>query len=186
MLLARVDQQTELRILTESDAPGFYEVLRANREHLGRWFDFAEHLQSMDEVVAFLQRTHERYTRRSGFWCGIWQCDSLIGAVGISNFDGDNRTIELSYWLTQSQTGKGIATRACAAMIDYLFKEYGLNRVGIRCAAENQRSAALAARLGFRMEGVLRQAERFDGRFRDIAVYGLLADEWTARKNAPQ
>ncbi|HUB27023.1 MAG TPA: GNAT family protein [Tepidisphaeraceae bacterium] len=186
MLLASVDEQTELRVLSESDAPVFYEVLRANREHLSRWFDFAEREQSMEEVVAFLKRTQERYTRRSGFWCGIWQDGDLIGAIGVSNFDGENRSIELSYWLAKSQTGKGICTRACAAMIDYLFKEYGLNRVGIRCAAENQRSAALAARLGFRMEGLLRQAERFDGRFRDVAVYGLLADEWVPRGQETQ
>jgi len=185
MLVAHVDATTELKVLSESDAPLFYEVLQANREHLGQWFDFAEHLQSMDEVRSFLRRAEERYTRRNGFWCGIWQNGKLIGAVGVTNFDGDNRSIELAYWLACAQTGKGIATRACAAMIDYLFKEYGLNRVGIRCAAENQRSAALAARLGFRPEGILRQAERFDGRFRDVAVYGLLANEWKSRNGKP-
>jgi len=182
MVLARVDQTTELKVLSEPDAPIFYDVLQANREHLGQWFDFAEHLQSMEEVVAFLRRTEERHTRRNGFWCGVWQSGNLIGAVGVANFDGDNRSLELAYWLASNHTGKGIATRACSAMIDYLFKEYGVNRVGIRCAAENQRSAALASRLGFRMEGLLRQAERFDGRFRDVAVYGLLAEEWCARR----
>ena len=41
MFIARVDDSTELKVLSESDAPVFYDVLQANREHLGQWFDFA-------------------------------------------------------------------------------------------------------------------------------------------------
>ena len=40
------------------------------------------------------------------------------------------------------------------------------------------RSAAVAERLGFTKEGVLRQSEMRNGRLHDFSIYGLLAAEW--------
>ncbi len=69
-------------------------------------------------------------------------------------------------------------TRACKAIIDHTFKDLGLHRVEIRCAAENFKSQAIPERLGFAREGVIRQAEWLYDHFEDHVVYGLLAPEW--------
>jgi ribosomal-protein-serine acetyltransferase len=59
-----------------------------------------------------------------------------------------------------------------------------LNRVGIEAAPNNPRSRALAERLGFREEGVLREAERFaDDDYRDLVLYSMLASEWSRGAN---
>ncbi len=69
-------------------------------------------------------------------------------------------------------------TEACRAMVNHAFRELGLNRVGIACATENHRSRAIPERLGFRQEGVQRQAEWLYDRFVDRALYAMLASEW--------
>ncbi len=68
---------------------------------------------------------------------------------------------------------------ACRALVDYLFFELKLHRIEIRCATGNAKSCAVPKRLGFSKEGVLRQAQAFDGHFLDIEVYGLLAEDWS-------
>ena len=65
--------------------------------------------------------------------------------------------------------------------MEHAFGELGLNRVSIACATENKKSCAVPERLGFRREGVVRQAERHYDHFVDHAVYATLASEWRKR-----
>lgn len=69
-------------------------------------------------------------------------------------------------------------TKACEAMIRYIFEELCLNRIEIRAALTNLKSRAIPERLGFQMEGKIRQAERINDRFVDHIVYGLLKEDW--------
>jgi ribosomal-protein-serine acetyltransferase len=65
-------------------------------------------------------------------------------------------------------------------LVEHAFGELGLNRVSIACAVENKKSCAIPERLGFRREGVKRQAEWLYDHFVDHVVYGALASEWQA------
>ena len=68
-------------------------------------------------------------------------------------------------------------TTAVAALVDVALGDWRLNRVEIRTDIENRRSRALAERLGFQYEGVLRQAYWVGDRYSDDAVYSMLAAE---------
>ncbi len=70
-------------------------------------------------------------------------------------------------------------TEAVRALVEHAFGEWQLNRVEIRVAVGNERSAAIPERLGFVREGVLRQAERHADGFKDNVVYSALASEWS-------
>jgi ribosomal-protein-serine acetyltransferase len=54
--------------------------------------------------------------------------------------------------------------------------------VEIGCAPGNRKSCAIPERLGFTREGVLRQREWLYDHFVDHVVYGILAEEWRARR----
>jgi ribosomal-protein-serine acetyltransferase len=68
-------------------------------------------------------------------------------------------------------------TRAVRAVVEHAFKDLGLHRVEIRCAVGNARSRAIPERLGFRQEGVLRDAEHVLGRRLDVVLYSRLATD---------
>jgi ribosomal-protein-serine acetyltransferase len=53
--------------------------------------------------------------------------------------------------------------------------------VEIHCAVGNEKSCGIAKRLGFQLEGMLRQAQLLNGKYVDINVYSMLAEEWVLR-----
>lgn len=78
--------------------------------------------------------------------------------------------------------GRGLITRALTALIGHAFGPLKLHRVVLRIDADNERSRAVARRLGFSEEGRQRQAIFVGGRWRDDVQYSLLADEWPHRR----
>ncbi len=84
----------------------------------------------------------------------------------------------MGYWARERYRGKGLMTAACRALVAHAFGELGPNRVSIACATENEKSCAIAERLGFQREGVVRQAKWLYVRFVDHVVYAALASEW--------
>ncbi|HSK70354.1 MAG TPA: GNAT family protein, partial [Pyrinomonadaceae bacterium] len=68
------------------------------------------------------------------------------------------------------------------ALIDHAFNELKLNRVEIRCGFENTKSRRIPEKLGFKEEGVIKQAEWLHDRFIDLVIYATLANEWQANK----
>ncbi len=72
------------------------------------------------------------------------------------------------------------ATEAVRLMLSYAFDELGFRRCEFRCDALDERTRAFALRLGFQVEGVLRQERVCKGRNRDTAIYALLDCEWPA------
>jgi ribosomal-protein-serine acetyltransferase len=99
----------------------------------------------------------------------------MIGHIGI---DWTHRSTALGYWLAEKHQARGFMTMACRAYVEHAFGKLGLNRVEIRAATENHRSRAVPERLGFKLEGVVRDAEWLYDRYVDHAVYGLLARDW--------
>lgn len=105
---------------------------------------------------------------------GQWQ---LAGSVGL-RIDQYSRSGELGYWIDGQHEGRGLVSRAVAAILDHAFGPLGLDRVSLHTEVANQRSRALARRLGFIEEGILRQGLAFPGERRDSIAYSLLAAEW--------
>ena len=79
--------------------------------------------------------------------------------------------------------GKGVAVEARAPINDFLFAKLQLNKLTAAVYAENTRSIGMCVAMGYRWEATLREQE-FDasGRLRDIIVFGLLREEWLARR----
>ena len=108
---------------------------------------------------------------------GQWH---LAGALSLS-VNRYSRSGEIGYWIGQDYEGRGLVTRAAAALLDQAFGPLGLDRVSLHTDPVNERSRAVARRLGFVQEGVIRQGTAFADERRDEVVYGLLAEEWHKR-----
>lgn len=104
----------------------------------------------------------------------------LVGEVNLL-IDTHIRAAEIGYWLDADFEGRGLATRAVAAALDWAFGPLGLRRIKLFAIAGNERSLGVARRLGFIREGVFRAAAVVSGAEHDVVGYGLLAREWRHR-----
>ena len=102
---------------------------------------------------------------------------TLGGTLGLHYVDWFDRSAEIGYWIASCREGRGYVTRAARRMIEVAFDTVGLHRLVIRCAIDNARSRRVAERLGFRREGLLREAQWVGGRFLDQHLFALLRGE---------
>ena len=104
--------------------------------------------------------------------------EELIGCIGLEFKDDVYRqSAELGYWLAEPFWGRGIATRAVDAIVEYAFNELGLKRVFAGVFASNPASARVLEKAGFRLEGRLRDHVTKHGRLMDLLMYGRLPQE---------
>jgi len=178
MFLLHVNNQLTLRMLSARDAEPLFNITEQSREYLKKWLPWLNDIKSKEDSLTFIKNSFRLYNNRKGITAGIFLNNQLIGVVGFNDLDFVNKIGYIGYWLAKQYQGKGIMTQSVAALITYGFDELSLNRIDLRAAKENKASRAIAERLGFKKEGMLRQVEWLYDHYVDHIVYGLLKDEW--------
>ncbi len=74
--------------------------------------------------------------------------------------------------------GRGLGTEATELMVGHAFERLVLHRVGLTVFSYNMRAIRAYEKVGFRIEGRLRDAIQREGRYFDEVQMGILADEW--------
>jgi ribosomal-protein-serine acetyltransferase len=173
-----IDNNTHLRTLSLSDAPALLKRVQENREYLRRWLPWVDGTKVVKDVEDFIKANILQTESNQGIHAGIFWENNIVGMIGHHQIAWNNKFTSLGYWLAEDFTGKGIMTRACKTIIDYSFKDLNLNRIEIGAAVENKASRAIPERLGFKLEGILRQREWLYDHFVDHALYSILKSEW--------
>jgi RimJ/RimL family protein N-acetyltransferase len=126
---------------------------------LARWHVDSELMRHMgkssftrEEMEADLSR-FERHWAQHGF--GLWAADEkasgeLIGRVGLAYHRVWPNDPEVGWLIDRPWQGRGLATEAGAACIEYAFSELGFERVVSICTAENAASRRVMEKLGLR------------------------------------
>jgi len=172
----KIDEDLRLAPPELRHAEATTKVVRENLAHLKPWMPWAVDDYSVEHAKTWIELSSNSTDGR--FNLLILLDEKIIGTIGIHDLDKVNRHTSIGYWIDHRHQGKGIITRCCRVLINYLFDTMELNRVQINCNVENTRSRAIPERLGFTLEGTLRQTELLNGEFGDWAVYGLLRSEW--------
>jgi ribosomal-protein-serine acetyltransferase len=179
VLCIQVNEETQLRLLEERHVEDYFALIERNTEYLHEWIAVEAYEGSVETLRAYLKQRLLQFVNGEGYHLGIWYQDAQVGILDY-RVNGRSRNVELGYWLDAAMQGKGIVTQACRTMVRYAFEEHKVHKVVISCAIDNPRSRAVAERLGFLQEGILRHAVRLHDRYIDGVFYGLLVDEWNA------
>ncbi|MFI5262529.1 MAG: GNAT family N-acetyltransferase [Candidatus Limnocylindrales bacterium] len=109
--------------------------------------------------------------------------DRLIGLTTFSALDPDNGSALFHITIGERDAwGRGLGTDATDRMLGHAFERLGLHRVGLSVFSFNERAIRAYQKVGFRVEGRLREAIWRDGRFFDELQMGVLASEWRAAR----
>ena len=180
MITIVVDGEILLRRPTLEDAESLFALVDSNRQHLRRWLPWVDFVASLQDERLWVQ-THLAEDSPEFVFLMVHQGE-VVGAVGIRGRGSRGRRGEIGYWIAENMQGRGIVTRSCRAIIDYMFEQLNMNCVVIRASVDNVRSRGIPHRLGFTLEGIERQSELLYDTFQDMAVYSVLASEWPNKK----
>ena len=136
---------------------------------------------SLDDVDVFIdQLATEINTPNSWYQLAIIEklSNQLIGDIGIHFFDNENQQVEIGCTLHKTFQGKGYATEALTAVIDYLFNELKKHRIIASVDPRNTPSIAMMERLGFRKEAHFKKSLLINNEWVDDMVYATLRNEW--------
>ena len=139
------------------DSGGFNFVSR--EQHL-RWFSAAQ--QGGDRLVLSVRRDAD---------------GGLVGLVQLVNINRIYSNAELRIRLDPTQLGKGYGTAATRLLCEHAFRDLNLHRVYLHVLASNARAVRCYEKVGFQVEGRLREHSFVDGKYQDFMVLGLLAGE---------
>jgi ribosomal-protein-serine acetyltransferase len=183
MLSLTLTEDAELRALEPWQAEEFARHVAAAEEHLARWLPWGRSAGEPEGARALLQRYADAQARGEGRILGIWVDGKLSGGVLFRVWENATGMCEVGVWLAPEAVGRGLITRAVTAQLDWAFGVRGMHRVEWRCAASNERSSAVARRLGMTLDGTLREAFPHGGVRHDVEVWSLLAREWLAKES---
>jgi len=107
----------------------------------------------------------------------------LIGNIGLLRLDLRHRRTDIGIVIGEKDAwSRGYGREAIALLLEYLFGELGLNRVGLYADASNLRAIRCYERCGFRHEGLLREYRFKRGQYVDCVRMGILRRDWEASR----
>lgn len=135
--------------------------------------------KTREEVEKLLGTYIRNYQSGCYFRWGIFEKDSgeCIGMIAYFLVDTHNNFGEIEYCIGKEFQGKGYATEACRAVIDYGFDRIGFNKVQICVRPANVASNKVIDKCGFTYEGTLRDYFHINGKYEGRKYYSILKEE---------
>jgi len=159
-------------------AQRMFEYICKDKERLSLFLPWPPHIKSVDDEITFIEESKDAWDKYSGANYGIFRKtdEEYLGNVGAFNFDWNNESCEIGYWILGDFEGKGYMRDAVQSLENELFL-IGFNRIVIMCEQENQRSKTIPASLGYTFEGRLRDFKKANDKHVTLEVHSKLRRE---------
>ncbi len=172
-----------LRCYQPGDGRLYYTVSQRNQTHLARYEaqNILMGITTEEEAEIAVRELAAEWVVRRSFFLGAFDkgTEEWVAQVYVGPSNWDLPEFELGYVVDQACEGQGYGAEAVQAALRFVFEHLQAHRVHLECDAANVRSAHLAERCGFRLEGHFRENKRSaTGEYGDTLHYGLLRNEF--------
>lgn len=175
------------RLLVRSPLPGdgpeMHAAVNESLDELTSWLDWPKNHATVEDSEANVRRARVRFLERTDLMLLLFLkgTGTLVGASGLHRIDWSVPRFEIGYWCRTRFAGRGYVTEAVRGIAAFAFRELGAKRVEIRGDSLNERSARVAERAGFALEGELRNAEVGPvGEPRNTLIFSMTPAEYEA------
>lgn len=171
-------QRLVMRPAQPGDGAAINAVVRESIAEVARWMPWANPTPEPEATERWCRDAAAKFITRQGlhYVIRLKDSDEIVGVCGIHRLDWTIPMFEIGYWLATRCSGQGYMTEAAGRLVKMLFDDLGASRVEIRVDDRNDRSARVAERLGFKLDGVLRCDSRDVAKqLRDTRVYSMIA-----------
>ncbi len=174
----RIGDNLTIHLARPELATAIFEAIDGQRDYLRQWLPWVDHTKKVEDTENFIRESMGHNTNGTRLTTFIMAGDRLAGSLGVVNFNKENNSCEIGYWLHREMQGQGVMTKCCHRFIGHLFRTKNLNRIEIKVAVANAKSQAIPLRLGFTKEGTLRQGLYIYKTYHDLYIFSLLREDW--------
>lgn len=101
-----------------------------------------------------------------------------VGEVVLNDLEPADDACNFRILVGPQGRGRGLGSEATRLVIDHAFLTTDLNRISLDVQADNPRARRSYEKVGFVVEGVLREAVTFDGVRGDNVLMAILRSDW--------
>ena len=165
-----------LRPMTMRDAQDIYDY--SCDKEVARHVLWDAH-RSVADSRAYLRYILRQYREGmpSSYGIVLKETGRLIGTIGFMWYHHENSTVEVGYSLARWLWNRGLMTEALQAVITMAFEELHVHRIEAMHDAANPASGRVMEKCGMKKEGLLRHRVFNKGRFVDVELYAILAED---------
>ena len=138
------------------------------------------HVTWEEQVLWFQSLSKSRKNRR--YVLEHKDSERLCGIIRLDDIDLINRSATIGADIEPAFRGNGLAKEAYNRILNYLFKDLGLNRLQLVTMESNKVALSLYVNLGFQQEGRLREGIYRAGKYSDLLLMSLLEKEWISEE----
>ncbi len=168
----------KLRRFNQSDIADMIKFWISNPEVQN---NYGEPVYSTEaEVSKLLDQWQSSYENKDFYKWAIVEKDSNtnIGQIGFYKVNGRNHVLDVEYCISDEYSGRGYATEALKAVINYGLEHLEYNRVQAFHRSKNSVSGRVLKKSGMTYEGTLKQHVRHNNEYDDCLVYGVIREQW--------
>ena len=174
-----VIQNLSMKDLSLEQADRFFEHIQENREAYTDTIPFVSGTRTAAAMREIIARNLKRQAEGEAEFYTLWDEERMAGYFLIREKEKEAKWAEIGYMLGKEWRGKGISKKICDLLLEELFVNQGMLKVVICCNDDNFASIGMAKKLGFRLEGNLRNHYIVNGKIRNMLYFGLLKEEWS-------
>ena len=171
-------ERLTIRAPRVEDAQELVDAVTESLPELRPWMPWAKETPTLEFQIARLRQALAQWITREELLLHAYLkgTSTLVMCSGLHRIDWHAGKFETGYWVRTKYMGQGFVTEAVNGITTFAFKHLHANRVVIRCDALNIRSAAVAKRCGFLLDGILRHDSRdVNGELRSTMIFSKLS-----------